>query len=116
MKGDYEDDYDKKFGRLLAKAWLDDAFKDELLRDPKSALRNNGIDVPDGVEVKVAEVSSNEVSSLADLPLATPDRFVLALPSKPSSAFMSDEELGRVVGGDARLPRPKCHLSHPCIF
>jgi hypothetical protein len=135
VKGDYEksdyekSDYEKKFGRLLAKIWLEPAFSDELMSDPKSTLRNNGIDVPDGVEVKFVEVPSIEVPALNDLYLKRLDRFistdwtvsegdlVLALPARPSSTRISDEELARVVGGDARLDIDwKCHFTGRCIW
>lgn len=108
MSGDYE----KKYGQLLAKAWLDDAFRAELLREPKEVLRNSGFDVPDVVEVTVVEMPS-----LADLPLSTPDRFVLVLPDRPSGTRISDEELARVAGGDASLDeRWRCHYCKPCML
>ena len=45
----------KRFGRIVAKAWSDDAFKRRLLNDPKAVLQEHGIEVPAGAEVKIVE-------------------------------------------------------------
>src|SRR4051812_40251927 len=45
----------KKWSKVVAEAWSDDAFKERLMQDPPSALKEFGIDVPAGVEFRVVE-------------------------------------------------------------
>ena len=45
----------KPYGRLIAKAWTDEDFKDRLKTDPKSAMNEVGMDAPEGVEAEVVE-------------------------------------------------------------
>jgi hypothetical protein len=40
---------------FIAKAWRDPAFKAELIANPVAALKAEGINVPDGVRVVVAD-------------------------------------------------------------
>jgi len=54
---------------VVAKAWSDDSFKQQLIDDPNAVLAANGVDVPAGVNIVVVE---NE-----------PDRIHLVLPSRP---------------------------------
>jgi hypothetical protein len=43
------------FGNLIAKAWADENFKNELINDTMGVFERNGIDIPKGVEFKVIE-------------------------------------------------------------
>ncbi|MEA1671869.1 NHLP leader peptide family RiPP precursor [Nitrospirillum sp. BR 11163] len=70
-------------GRIVARAWADDAFKARLLADPEAVLRDEGVDLPASVTVRVA-VDTDAVRTLV-------------LPAKPVD--LTEEELGRVVGG-----------------
>ncbi len=45
----------KAFQRIIAKAWMDDEFKGRLTSDPATVLREEGIEVPQGVELKIVE-------------------------------------------------------------
>src|SRR5207249_6970047 len=45
----------KRWSQLVAQAWTDDNLKRRLLENPASVLREHGIPVPAGVEVKVVE-------------------------------------------------------------
>ena len=44
-----------KYGKVIAKAWSDTAFKSRLLSNPKAVLIEAGVEVPAGVSVKVVE-------------------------------------------------------------
>jgi hypothetical protein len=72
--------------RLIAKSWQDPAFKQKLINDPKSVLIDEGISLPDSVELRVIE----ENSAL----------FCLVIPAQPIQASeLSDAELESVAGG-----------------
>jgi hypothetical protein len=72
---------------LLLRAYQDEAFKQQLLTDPKAAVREaSGVDVPSGLELKV----------LAE----TAERRYLAMPpSEEEDSELSDEDLRMAVGG-----------------
>jgi hypothetical protein len=76
----------KAWGKVVAKAWSDAAFKERLLREPTAVLKENGIEVSADVVLKVVE-NSGKVKHLV-------------LPEPPSGiAELSDEELDQVAGG-----------------
>jgi len=81
MSRDQQDDQAKAMGRLIAKAWSDDAFKQRLLADPARVAKAEGVVIPEGSEVRVVENTDKLVH--------------LTLPAKP--AELSDEPLD--VGG-----------------
>ena len=79
---------------LIARAWRDEAFKQELLRDPKAALARElariapGATLPEQVEIHVVE--------------ETPTTRYLVLPSKPVTEVgevLSDVDLEPIAGG-----------------
>ena len=73
-----------EFGKIVAKAWRDPAFKAELIANPGAALKAEGIDVPAGMTVTVLE--------------NTDKLFYLVLPPVPTDE-LSDEALDAVAGG-----------------
>jgi hypothetical protein len=44
-----------QYQQIVAKAWANEVYKQRLLRDPKGALRSEGVNLPDDVDVKVLE-------------------------------------------------------------
>ncbi len=71
------------YGRIVAKAWEDEAFKQRLLTDPKAALQAEGLSFPEDAEVRVVEPN---------------DRlYYFSLPPKPTG--LSIEELSGMAGG-----------------
>ena len=78
-------DWEKAWGRLVARAWSDDDLKQRLLADPAEVMRDFGIDVPEDVELKIVE--------------DTPAVRHLILPASPAGD-LEDEELGGTVGFD----------------
>lgn len=47
--------------QIIEKAWEDDNFKQELLANPKDAIKKEfGVEVPDGIELHVYEESYTE--------------------------------------------------------
>jgi Nitrile hydratase, alpha chain len=57
-------EYQKKYNKIVAKSWLDPAFKRRLIDNPAKVLKEEGIDVPEGIEVKVLESTEKGI----DLP------------------------------------------------
>jgi hypothetical protein len=74
----------KKYGQVVAKAWEDESFKQRLLSQPKAVLTENGIEVPDNLEIRAVE--------------NTDDVLYITLPAQPS-AELNDEQLEMVAGG-----------------
>jgi len=72
------------YGQLIAKAWSDEGFKAKLLSDPKAAMKEVGMDVPEGVDIEVVE--------------STQEKVYLVIPAKPVGE-LSDEDLDKVAGG-----------------
>ena len=48
-------EYAKQYGRLVARAWSDEAFRQRLLAEPAAVLAEQGIDFPPGLEVRLHE-------------------------------------------------------------
>ena len=74
--------------QIVARAMTDDAFRQRLLSQPKGALKEMGIILPEGITVHVFE--------------DTPTTLHLVLPAQPQVGTMqdlSDEELEQVSGG-----------------
>lgn len=88
--------YDEKKGVFMAlskkhevitKAWKDPTFKKKLLSDPKSALKEFGIEIPANTNVKVIEDSANT--------------YTFVIPAAPKNVSqLSESELIKVAGGE----------------
>lgn len=64
--------------QVIQKAWEDPGFKQRLLTDPKSVLREElGIHLPDHITLKTVEEGSNE--------------FYLVIPPSPSSGLLKTD-------------------------
>ena len=61
----------KKMAQVIAKAWADEDFKGRLLGDPRKVLAENGIALPEGIDVKAVE-NTDKV-------------FYLVIPAKPAN-------------------------------
>ena len=82
----------RKWGQVVARAWSDEAFKRRLLAEPGAVLREQGLEIPAGVDVRMMEDTATAVH--------------LVLPPRPPSVSrdLSDEELERVAGGYCAIP------------
>lgn len=72
-----------RISKIIARAWTDDAFKDQLIADPAAALRAAGLAVPDGAEVVVEDGATGWSMSASSL--TRMDRLTLPLPPKPTA-------------------------------
>jgi len=73
--------FQKAYAKVVANAWVDDAFKQRLLSDPTTVFKENGVDVPEGVKFKLVESTSALV--------------YLVLPPKPDSVDTDADDLER---------------------
>ena len=72
----------KQMAKIVAKAWADDEYKQRFISDPAAVLREEGVELPDGMNFKVLEAKENENW--------------IVLPPKPADAYsaeMSEERL-----------------------
>ena len=74
----------RKWGQVVAKAWTDESFKQRLLAEPATVLREQGMEVPPGVEVRVVENTGTVAH--------------LVLPTRPAEGELSEAELERAAG------------------
>ncbi|MCU0518404.1 MAG: hypothetical protein MUC60_16365 [Oscillatoria sp. Prado101] len=81
--------------QLIARAWLDENFKAQFIANPRQILEEAGIDVPDGLEVRIDESAyiwsvqqSEEVSGA-----------VWTIPLPPKLADVTDEQLTDLIQG-----------------
>ena len=72
--------------QLFAACWKDEALNALFMSDPKSVLKDYGLEVPDGMDVKVVENADNCVH--------------ITLPAPPPGKMdLSDDELSNAAGG-----------------
>lgn len=79
------EDQKKIYGKIVAKAWADEEFKARLLSDTMVVLKENGVDTPDGVEIKIIEDTDKVIH--------------YKLPPSPVERELTDEDLKNVAGG-----------------
>ncbi|AFM23537.1 NHLP leader peptide family RiPP precursor [Desulfomonile tiedjei] len=70
------------FGKIVAKAWSDEAFKQRLLLETDAVLKEHGIRVPEDIEVKIVE--------------NTKELIYITLPLPPNSAEFGKEDVGHL--------------------
>ncbi len=78
---------ENRFGEIISKCWGDAEFKKRFIADPKKILAEFGMEVPEGLNVKVVE--------------NTEDTMYLTLPPAPPKpkGELSDNQLDAVSGG-----------------
>jgi hypothetical protein len=92
-------DFNKKWAKIIAKAWADENFKNELLKNPSKVFKENGIELPSGTSVEVREYD--------------PKKLHLTLPTKPGKEI-SEEKLSNIFAGQQTLSG--CNWSCQCSF
>jgi len=65
------------YSKIIAKSWSDAAFRRKFLSDPKTVLREHGIEIPDSVQVSAKEGTGA-------------GRITLELPPRPANLDDSD--------------------------
>lgn len=88
-----EEEFAKKWAKVVAKAWSDPAFKEKLMKNPQQILKEYDIAVPAGKRIVIQEESN--------------DTLQLFLPKKPA-ASMSQEELLKVAAASQGWCQAAC--------
>jgi hypothetical protein len=70
--------FQKAWAKVIAKCWIDEKFKQRLLKNPGAVLEEFGVEIPSGMTFKIMENS--------------PKVMHLAIPCKPAYA-LSEEEI-----------------------
>jgi len=97
----------KKLGQIISKAWEDEAFKQRLLDNATEVLKEEGVTVPEGMEIKAIE---NDEKT-----------YHIVIPLKPGTKELSVQELYAMSGGavscNTQSEYPGCtHSSDmPCV-
>lgn len=96
----------KKVSQVIAKAWLDPEFQQQLLADPITVLQEHQVQLPDGVEVQLDP--SADTWQIVQTPDGDGAIFKIPLPPKPDE--VQDEELTAWIEGRANTQpfAPKC--------
>jgi hypothetical protein len=81
------EEHARKVTKIIAKAWMDEGFKARLLSDPMATFKEEGVEIPPGVEVRIA-VDTDKIRHLL-------------LPMKPAGEELSDAQLADVAAGTA---------------
>jgi hypothetical protein len=92
---------ERLWGRVVARAWDDDAFRRRLLAEPAPVLREEGIDVPPGAAVRVIEGAGADAGE---------DEVCFWLPPGPADEDLVEDDLGLppdVSGGGGPTRRTK---------
>ncbi|MBI4596291.1 MAG: NHLP leader peptide family natural product precursor [Candidatus Tectomicrobia bacterium] len=80
----------KKMSQIVVKAWANPAFKQKLRTEPALTLKGEGVDAPEGMELRVVENTDNICH--------------LVLPAKPhTNAQLSEEMLEKIAAGLRKL-------------
>jgi hypothetical protein len=78
----------KEWAKIVARAWVDETFKQKLLAQPLTVLKDHGIDVPAGTNLMVVEAVKS-------------DTFTLVLPPKPREMSGSVEDVAERLAATA---------------
>jgi hypothetical protein len=96
------DEQARKIQKIIAKAWMDGGFKQRLLSAPSKTLKEEGLEIRPGDEVRVVE-DTDKVHHLV-------------LPQKPSKEELSEDQLASVAAGTIIKPtyNPTWYCKAPC--
>ena len=76
--------------KIINKAWKDENFKKALLDNPQETFKQLGLQIPESIEIKVVEESTNVL--------------YLVLPVNPNAEELTDEQLDLVAGAGEWSP------------
>jgi hypothetical protein len=105
-------DASQKISKLIAKSWLpgEEELRNRFLCEPKRVLAENGIDIPEGVNV-VTDPRSFDCSIVADEQQGMSEKLLFKLSYPPRPAEVTDEQLRHWVEGKVEYPAAYIPLS-----
>ena len=69
-----EQEQKKLYTKVVAKAWADEAYKQRLLNDPQKVLTEEGVEIPEGVNIHVTEKPHESTGNDLYFTLPAPDK------------------------------------------
>lgn len=75
---------EQNWGKVIAKAWSDENFKQQLMQNPRGTLETYGIKIQEKVQIKMHE--------------NTPSTFHIVIPTKPQGE-LTEEKLHSIAAG-----------------
>ncbi|WP_224413203.1 hypothetical protein [Oscillatoria salina] len=86
LRADWQEISDR-ISQLIARAWLDSDLNERLIADPRRTLEEEGIEIPEGVEVNIDQSTYNwSIGSEGS-------NVVWRIPLPPKPADISEEQL-----------------------
>jgi hypothetical protein len=80
-------DFEAKWAKIIKRTATDEVFKQKLLKNPNQVLKENGIEIPSTITLKVVE--------------NTKDTRYIVLPESQVARDLSEDQLKKVSGGFA---------------
>ena len=80
------EDMRKKYAKIVAKAWVDEDYKKNLLNNTETVLKDEGIEIPAGLKIKIIEEPENTK--------------IFTLPQKPCNFDKIEELENRIAAND----------------
>ncbi len=69
-----KEQFEKAYGKLVAKAFEEDDFKAKLLADPKKTFKENGIEMPEKMKVNIVENKYDLVNFVLPMDISELDK------------------------------------------
>ena len=73
---------EKQWAQMISRCWVDEGYKERLLKDPRAVLKESGIGVPENIKINILETKEDEIT--------------LTLPPRPAAEVSIEELSGRL--------------------
>lgn len=97
----YDGEIHGAMGKILARAWSDPAFKQQLLSDADSALGVLGLPAPDGTHVRFVDDPNGSIGDWSIQGKGRNATLTYPIPPAPADGELSADQLQAVAGGDS---------------
>ncbi len=88
----------KLLSKLVAKAWLDEGFKQRFISEPTTVLEENGVTLSTDIDVRVNENTSFSTPTNTIVSQNSNGIYEIVLPPKP--AQLTDEQFQSLASGE----------------
>ena len=97
----YDGEIHSSMAKILARAWTDASFKQQLLNDADGALSELGLPAPDGTHVRFVDDPNASAGDWSIQGKGRAATLVYPIPAAPADGELSSDQLQAVAGGDA---------------